>query len=103
MPVVESSGAPVATAVFFTGHDTVVYSIGRPTAGVCKTNPNGLLLWLVVRHACEQGTARSTSDGASLPGRASRSFKSSWGPQRRRSPIRRSGRTNSPPTSASAN
>ena len=37
MPVVESSGAPVATAVFFTGHDTVVYSIGRPTAGVCKT------------------------------------------------------------------
>lgn len=41
----------------------------RPPASARQ--PNDLLLWLAIRHACEQVTALSTSDGASLLGRAS--------------------------------
>jgi CelD/BcsL family acetyltransferase involved in cellulose biosynthesis len=77
--VVEQSRVPVASAVFLTGHGTVVYKYSASTAERRQDNPNDLILWLAIQQACEQGFRKLDFGRSEASATGLRAFKSSWG------------------------
>ncbi len=80
---VETSGRPIAAAVFLAANGTVVYKFGASDADAWQVRPNHFLFWNAIRAACEAGHeqfdfGRSDPDAGGL-----RSFKRSWGAEER--------------------
>jgi CelD/BcsL family acetyltransferase involved in cellulose biosynthesis len=77
--VVEQSGVAVASAVFLTGHGTVVYKYSASAPDRRQENPNDLMLWLAIQYACERDFDTFDFGRSEASGRGLRAFKRSWG------------------------
>jgi CelD/BcsL family acetyltransferase involved in cellulose biosynthesis len=74
-------GTPIASAVFLTRRDTLVYKYGASDARFWEHRPNNLLFWSAISWACENGY-RTLDWGRTDPEDVGlRAFKSGWGAQ----------------------
>lgn len=76
---VESSGRPVAAALFMEAGSTVVYKYGASDRGAWALRPNHLLFWHAIREACERGHRRFDFGRSDPEAEGLRAFKSAWG------------------------
>jgi CelD/BcsL family acetyltransferase involved in cellulose biosynthesis len=77
--IVETSGRPIAAAVFLAWNGTVIYKFGASDASAWPLRPNHLLFWHAIQMACEQGYRWFDFGRTDMGQEGLRSFKLSWG------------------------
>ncbi|MGH2381667.1 MAG: lipid II:glycine glycyltransferase FemX [Candidatus Limnocylindria bacterium] len=76
---VETSGRPIAAALFLASKGTVVYKYGASDADAWRLRPNHLLFWNAIRAACESGHQDFDFGRTDAGADGLRAFKQSWG------------------------